>query len=411
MPSPTWQGITFGIELEFMTPCPNTKALWRASAPAAAARLHIAELLARQTSLPVACKCTHPESDACCICHGAMKKVMYNDVYIVSPLGVQVAPGSQLENNYFLLTTEFLDSRHPLNVTRNWPGVEISTPIFLSGELRAGLPTVKTVLDTLRNSADTEITADESCGLHVHVGVESGMNVVLAKKIITLVMLLEDTLLLRLVSPTRLGNDYARPINQSSAVVLEPWPISQNDEGLNSHVPPAAAIEPGLWNNKNPQHLHRVLEKLWSAPNLQELSRLIRKETISRCALALSLRDHSGKSKWNRLSGSFENTPTTIEFRYAQMSFDIQFLRNWVEVVARIVELAQAGPAGFKKCFSKICEIQYKAGKEGKPAWEMLLKSVLNLGHRVPEWQNQFAKYKRGEVFSHLDNNMLLRPL
>ncbi|KAM5347685.1 hypothetical protein ACJ41O_007509 [Fusarium nematophilum] len=403
MPS-AWDGITFGIELEFMTPPPKSKGR---TITDIASRLHIAEILAHNTSLPVACTCTsHLGNPSCPVCFDAPPGAVAGNIRILSSLDFPRRPNSQVESNVFLVLTEFLETRHPINMRRRWPGVEVSTPIFGSGEILAGLPKMKSVLDVLRRSG-VEITADESCGLHVHVGVEEGMTLLLAKKILTLVILLEDAILLRCISPTRLGNYCAEPLIQPTGVSRNGW---TEPEGaiplLESHVPP---IKPSAWNGDKPEHFHLMFRQMWSATSLQGLSKLIRQGTITRCAVALSLRNGKGQYMCGASTADLEGTPSTVEFRYSQMSFDLPYLRNWVELVTRIVHLAKADATPFKECCASICEVQEKADESGVVAWKMLMGSVLKLGHCVPEWQIQMAKYRRGEIFSHLDDNMLLR--
>ncbi|KAF4451175.1 hypothetical protein FALBO_16370 [Fusarium albosuccineum] len=406
-----WNGITFGIELEFMTAIPNTKPLWRVSAPEAAARLNIAELLASCTTLPIACECNHDPSDdvPCPICFDATSDTRGDRVHLVSgDIGLQL--GEALRGECFLFSHEFLETGNPINAQRDWPGVEMVTPIFHSGELRSGLPTMASVLGHIR-SMPLEITVDESCGMHVHVGVKTGMTLLLAQKIITMVMLVEDTVLLSLIPKSRVASHFAMPINRDAALALnKTWTTDTSVNQLQeSHVPPMETMKPALWNNYVPLHFYSMFHQVWNAKTLPELARITRKNELTRVAVCVALRAPWGEAVSPRWPGDLEDTPSTVEFRYSQTTFDHKLLRNWTEVVCTIVDLAQADPGTYKTYLTNIIETQHQAEQQGKPAWEMLMKNVFDLEHRIPEWKQQLDNYKQGVVFPELDDEQLLK--
>ncbi|KAM0563145.1 hypothetical protein ACHAPJ_000859 [Fusarium lateritium] len=405
MASLSWQGITFGVELEFMTPCPTNKRLWKSLAPAAAARLNIAELLAKTTAFPIACECVHDQGSTCAICDQIPQRYLYGHTRVLNFPPV-VPSGTMLQSCCFLFKPEFLERANELNLQRNWPGVEISTPIFHSGELLSGLPTMNSVLSNIRQMG-LDITADDSCGMHVHVGVEGGMTLLLAQKITTIVMLLENTLLLRLVAPTRWNNNYARPVCESSQAATGPW-IMGDTKLFEKHVPPMSAMQPGKWNKHDVEHYYGMFRTVWSAQSLRCLAGEDRPRGAQRCAFTLALRGRDGKPNGTIFRDDLEHSPSTVEFRYSQMTFDHALLRNWTEVVARIVVLAQADADKFKECVELIMQLQYEAEVDGKSAWKLLLKYILKLEHRIPEWEAQLAKFAHGEYISHLDENLLL---
>ncbi|KAM0322800.1 hypothetical protein ACHAPQ_008890 [Fusarium lateritium] len=390
----SWENITFGVELEFLTPCPSTKRLFSTTAPASATRLNMAELLASSTSLPIACACTHSMERRCPVCETLPEENMVRDAgrdagILTFPATV---PRASLLNHCFLFKPEFLERRTVLSCQRQWPGVEICTPVFGAGELNSGLVTMATLLSSIRNMG-LDISADESCGMHVHVGVESGMTLLLAQKISTLVVLLENTLLLRLVAPSR-------------------WGISNgtfsNESLFHQHVPLMTAMQPAEWNDNASERYYRLLHAIWQAETLQSLSAVLRKKDLTRCAFTLCLRYESTRQDLSAGKAGFHGTPSTVEFRYSQMTFDHELLRNWTEVVARIVVLAQADAETFKKTAASIVQINYEAEVEGKAAWKSLMRDVLGLEHRVVEWEVQLDRFKRGEYISLLDKNSLL---
>jgi hypothetical protein len=315
MSSLSWNGLTFGVELEFMTPTPY-QSLWSSKSPAAAARYNVAKLLARRTSLPVACECIHDRDEKCAACADIPSENILGDVGVINR--PEATSNAGVKNACFLFKPEFLVHKNALNADRHWPGVEMCTPVFGQGELASGLATMKTVLSTIRQMG-LDITTDDSCGMHVHVGVEGGMTLYLAKRVATLVVLLENTLILRLVAPSRWTSDWAMPICQGSqAAVQEGLSGNAADvEAFQQHIPPRSTMYPSKWNSDRPKMYFKMLSTIWFSEDLKDLSSALRKGGISRCGLAISLRDRNNSPARTFTPNDFEGTSSTVEFRYS----------------------------------------------------------------------------------------------
>ncbi|RGP76991.1 hypothetical protein FLONG3_4929 [Fusarium longipes] len=402
-----WQGITFGVELEFMTPAPS-RSMWRSTTSSAAARYKVAKRLAKMTSLPVGCACNHDSNDVCTMCTDVPIENIFGNAFLINPPRDRT---SMPEYACFLFKREYLAGLNDLNAIRSWPAVEVSTPVFGQNELASGLATMKTFFSAMRQM-DFNITADESCGMHVHVGVEQGMTLYLAKRIATLAALLEMTLIIPLIAPPRWTSRYAVPIYDGSQASIENVRAGKaaDVKAFRQHLPRRSSVSPSEWNDYKPKALYGMLKNIWFCRNLKELSEALRHEDLDRCGLAISLRDRQGRPARHWGSRNFEGTPSTVEFRYSQMTFDHVLLRNWVEVVTRIVDLARAEGAEFKRIAGMIITLNDEAEFNGSAAWKSLLQHVLKLGHRIPDWEAQLAKFERGEYISHLDNKLLLQP-
>ncbi|KAF5542847.1 hypothetical protein FPHYL_11421 [Fusarium phyllophilum] len=397
---PSFQNITFGVELELMTPLPDSHCMWRFISPSAASRFNKADLLSKRTSLPIAVQCCHPPDDRCTICATVPKENQFSGDCVLQFPEI-LSYGDIVSERCFMFKSEFLELAHPLSYKRSWDGVEITTPVFHAGELDDGLDTMKTALTNLRRLG-LEISADDSCGMHVHVGVETGMTILLTQKITTLVILLETTLLLRLVAPPRWKGAFSMPICENSSLAMD-MGLHKPLEAptlLNQHVPPMSTMKPGKWNNWYPKHIYKMLYGVWGSTTLADLSLRLKKASMNRCGFALSLR--------NRGRENLEGSPSTVEFRYSQMTFDHELLRNWTEILARIVVIAQGDAEEFRGCVEGIIGIN---GRDDKDVWRGLMTDVLGLGHRVPQWEEQLKCFKRGEYVSHLDDERLLKSL
>jgi hypothetical protein len=403
---PSYPSITFGVELELMTPFPESYRMWRYISPSAASRFNMADLLAKRTSLPIAAQCTHAPDDRCVICTTVPKENQFSGDCVLQFPDV-LSYGEVVSDRCFIFKSEFLEFAHPLSIKRSWDGVELTTPVFHSGELDSGLPTMNTALTNLRQLG-LQISADDSCGMHVHVGVETGMTILLAQKITTLVILLENTLLLRLVAPPRWKSGFSMPICENSSLVTDMDLHSplEDPTALNQHVPHMNTMEPGKWNNWYPKNIYKMLNGVWGSTILADLSLRLKKARVLRCGFAMSLRDHN-VSVSDR-GENLERSPTTVEFRYSQMTFDHELLRNWTEILSGIVVIAQGDAEKFKRCVEKIIKIN---GEDDKDVWKGLMTDVLGLGHRIPQWETQFERFERGEFVSHLDDQLLLKSI
>ncbi|KAH7248652.1 uncharacterized protein BKA55DRAFT_513721 [Fusarium redolens] len=380
---PSYPSITFGVELELMTPFPESYRMWRYISPSAASRFNMADLLAKRTSLPIAAQCTHAPDDRCVICTTVPKENQFSGDCVLQFPDV-LSYGEVVSDRCFIFKSEFLEFAHPLSIKRSWDGVELTTPVFHSGELDSGLPTMNTALTNLRQLG-LQISADDSCGMHVHVGVETGMTILLAQKITTLVILLENTLLLRLVAPPRWKSGFSMPIceNSSLATDMDLHSPLEDPTALNQHVPDIGTMKPGKWNNWYPKSIYKMFNGVWGSTILADLSLRLKKARVLRCGFAMSLRDHN-------------------------MTFDHGLLRNWTEILSGIVVIAQGDAEKFKRCVEKIIKIN---GEDDKDVWKGLMTDVLGLGHRIPQWETQFERFERGEFVSHLDDQLLLKSI
>ncbi|KAM6534161.1 hypothetical protein FALCPG4_007097 [Fusarium falciforme] len=291
------------------------------------------------------------------------------------------------------------------------------SPDFDFADVAAGLPELEAIIDALHHSSD-DILVTESDYARVDVWVEGGIerraaNNLLLKKITTLVMLLEESLLLKLVAPSRWPRQ-VRPLSKNVKAARDPG--LQGDvvsSEYASHVPTMAAKDPAAKdtaakNNRDPELMVHKIAMIWSAPSLQELQRVLGPRGFSHCGFSLTVPEESMLTAcnidWWESKYRPEPSPIWFRFQYMQMTFEDALLRNWVEIIARIIELALAGPDEYKKCLEAIFRIQ----QQGGVAWEQLMKHVLNLEHRIPYWRDQLARYERGEVIAGLSENGLL---
>ncbi|RSL87615.1 hypothetical protein CEP51_002171 [Fusarium floridanum] len=168
--------------------------------------------------------------------------------------------------------------------------VSLVGPNFDLANVAAGLLGLKVVLEELPENRGCIAVKDyHRVVLQVGVqgGIESDAANLLAKKIATLAMVLEESLLLKLVAPASGRHIY--PVNEKSNVVRDRWPhIGAVSSDYASHVPPIAAIKPAAWNSRDPEHVCRVLTKIWSSPSPEELQSMLKYRSANWRASKLS---------------------------------------------------------------------------------------------------------------------------
>lgn len=115
---------------------------------------------------------------------------------VYSDSKLNLLPTSPYPTGFFIIHGEVLDEHLPGDKDESKWGeaIEVETAIQTSRDLSAGLPQVRSFITALR-TIDVPIGVNNSCGFHVHAGYLQGMTLLSAKKITTLLMLLESGLL------------------------------------------------------------------------------------------------------------------------------------------------------------------------------------------------------------------------
>ncbi|TFB00201.1 hypothetical protein CCMA1212_007836 [Trichoderma ghanense] len=408
------QEITLGWELELIVH------LQPGEEPGLALEAHklrdLALTIAQQApNLPIAAHCIHRPSASCIICDDAPAEHRLPHVRVVNPATPIRRPSGPIEDLYYFVKREHLNVPTDDDGARLAHGYEITSPILSHAELSAGLPQTRQILGAIRSSGLT-ISAHTECGLHVHVGVKSGMTLNIAKKAATLVMLLELPLLKKFASPERAERRYwFIPISTKSEFICcadrvhdEVTDAIASPE-LRQHVPDLSKQKPAEWNNNEPNRLHLALNEIWLTDSIWRLSKGFFSYEGQKASLVLCTRERNGDSASEPSRGapdSLEGTPSTLEFRYPPMSFDIDFVKCWAEIGCKIVELATRDVAAFRQVATDLLK---ELERNDASQWERLLK-VLDLNHQVPFWRQQLARFEDDEPIRFLDDDGFLVP-
>ncbi|RFU76609.1 hypothetical protein TARUN_5635 [Trichoderma arundinaceum] len=416
---PRLEIITFGWELEMLVYPKEGEPIGDDQAPK---RLHqlASSIAAQAPDLPVAGQCLHSPEKTCDVCKDACRDFLLHGLRVFTPANPVFDHEGVSEYLYFYIMHEWVTTPYSTTGQRLAQPFEIASPILDNKELEAGFPQTAQIVSALRNS-DLKITAHTGCGLHFHVGVKSGMTLNIAKKISTLVMLLELPLFTVLCPPQRVANHYFDPLVKSS------WfAVNANAENYNTftekaskelleHFPISLSqLEPAGWNDENPHRWYITLIYLWRAENMCQLASGLRTTLGEKSSLVLCVRDHCGILEEtippDECPDSFELTPSTLEFRYPPMSFDIEYIKNWAQILCKMVKIATLDSPDFSQAVAALHrELQKDDKGADLPTWTRLL-TVLGLSDQIGYWKQQLPRFAADEPIRFLDKDGFVLP-
>ncbi|KAH6608517.1 hypothetical protein Trco_001863 [Trichoderma cornu-damae] len=418
---PRLEIITFGWEMEVLLRTKEEETVGGIDLTDQKLREFASDIAALVPDLPVAAECSHVPSKTCAVCKDASSEFRSTGLRVFTPAKPMFQPeGGVSEYLYFFFMSEFVSTPKAKAGEAAAYCFEIASPILDSRELEAGLPRTAKIVSALRNSK-LGITAHTGCGLHFHVGVKSGMTLDIAKKVCTLIMLLEVPLLTAFCPPERISDHYFMPIHRTSwyaddakAKRHDTASKTPTRELLEHFSVPLERLKPADWNDGNPKRWYTTLNSIWKAKDMCELSNKLCASIGEKSSLFLCVRDESGILQSyiapDEDSSKFEGTPSTLEFRYPPMSFDIEYVKHWAEIASQVVQTASCGAPAFRQAAANILQELQRDGKEvGSPMWARLL-TLLGLGHQIEYWKQQLPRFAAGEPIRFLGSDGFVLP-
>lgn len=215
-------------------------------------------------------------------------------------------------------------------------GLEVSSRILLETNFRE----VVKVYSLIRNSIRAQVNS--SCGLHYHVGI-GHFSLESIKKLVTLLMVLEDKGLFRMIcaphrsSPT---NRWCKPVSKhSKAVAISDSPARDlPNPSLADHLPQHHQISPAL---------RLPLTRIWNCSTVDG----IRRETLIgdtdigtgqnfgyHRRGSFAVRDNLSESD---IEGTHVIGDRTIEFRYKESTGSAEEDHHWLQLCLRLVRAAE----------------------------------------------------------------------
>ncbi|KAL7760034.1 hypothetical protein ACKLNR_010124 [Fusarium oxysporum f. sp. zingiberi] len=257
-------------------------------------------------------------------------------------------------------------------------------------EFSQGLPTLRKCLAAVQGGM--VVGLNSGCGLHLHVNDAGSMQLETALRLASLVWLLEDSLLYPLCHPFRSTSPYSARISVESRIAMERGEPTVYGEGAALVEALGEVMRQLHWRKKVDRGLLGSMKRLWSETSLASLGIALRKfdegslHTTTRCALVVSKYD-------------------TIEFRYPESTFDVDFIAGWADLVRHLYAVAMRPQVEFHQILCRVYEL---VTRDQMPGWSAMLGAIGFQGD-ASRWQRHINEY--GDTLSNLDKQGILQNI
>lgn len=294
--------------------------------------------------------------------------------------------GAEARFNYWFVNYEgsvtdaIVQSRMKTPGRYAWYAVEINSQILSNqAELDEGLPTLKMALASIQNNV--KVWLNEECGYHVHVSpLNMKLDIAVTRRMAALVLLMERRFLLKLCHPCRQKSWHARPISMNSWIAVN---ASASYEARAASCPEADLLREfrtrARSRSDDEPRIFRMLCAIFSEPDAVSLDKGLRLPKVpgepapdgGRCGLAVSRYG-------------------TMEMRYAEASFDVEFLSLWVDLSRQILAFAAAPDDEFGNTLLEFYDMATASMELG---WIHWLKAM-GLSKRADFCKRRISRYE-----------------
>ncbi|GJN84279.1 hypothetical protein PLIIFM63780_007835 [Purpureocillium lilacinum] len=290
--------------------------------------------------------------------------------------------GKEAQFNYWFVTHEasIVSAVNERAITvpagYRWYSAEITSPILADQEeLDGGLPTLRKALASIQN--DVKVWLNSECGLHIHVSpLDAELDIVVARRLAALVFLLERPLLLQLCHAGRSKAAHARLISSDSDIAKNPAPsVGLSAPYLEEVIELRRMLDKAKGRCEDEQRTFQAVCSILSEHDCKSLGERLRVPKAGggdggKCTLAMS--------KFG-----------TLEFRYPESSFDVDYISCWVNVVRRLFAIAAAPDAEYA---AKLCEIYELATRDVRMGW-INFATAIGLDDQASVFKKRIKRY------------------
>ncbi|XP_044716070.1 putative amidoligase enzyme domain-containing protein [Hirsutella rhossiliensis] len=294
--------------------------------------------------------------------------------------------GTEARFNYWLVTYDgsvtdaIVKRRIKTPGLHDWHTIEINSQIISDqAELDEGLPTVKKALASIQNNV--KVWLNDECGFHVHVSPLRGkLDIAVTRRMAALVLLMERRFLLKLCHPCRQNSPHTRPISTDSVFAV--------NASASPEAPLASSLEGNLLGtfrakargrSSDEPSIFRMLCAIFSTADIKSIGRGLRLPRIG-----------SGSLLDGNRGAIAVSTYDTVEMRYPEASFDVEFLSLWVDLSRRVFAFASAPDDEYGK---KLLEFYDMATADIELGWIHWLKAV-GLDERADFCKKHINRYR-----------------
>lgn len=285
-------------------------------------------------------------------------------------------------------------------------GVEMYSPPYSDLTPEQAAEKASVAFQDVESAANIRIMSHEGYGMTIHVAVKGGIRLMVARKAVTLVLLLEDQLLSRLCAPSRRDPKIYHPIGSKSAIANLQLPddlsaLQRYSNAMLAYLPWAGErLEKAPWNNHQTERFQNILRVLWSAQditNIRDILRYLWTEDKGKCVFTFHICDRTPVD-WRQVTGRvsgpdyIRGLPSMFEFRYPESTFEQNFISNWIELSNKIIQIACCSPQEFRGITWSIWKTLEEQAALYRPAWPALLE-CLELGTQIDYWKEKLDSY------------------
>ncbi|KAF4594861.1 hypothetical protein GQ602_000474 [Ophiocordyceps camponoti-floridani] len=406
--------LTCGAELEFLMP--NHEESETIYAPLIT-KLALA-IKFGTSSQPVAAVCHHQDFEmSCLVCVSISREDMLDQETAIfrrpsSRDGQAWGRNFPAKHSFYVVKAE---DKHQAELRRGPErAIELATPVFRKRDVDEGLLSLDKVFRAFAKMSIEELNYDASCGLHIHTGLLKGVFAVDAKRLITLILMLESVFLRDIIPRHRQYSPFGAGLIGSSGFGLGDHGSHKDEDPaeMAAHLPWGNAEPPmRAWNNRSPRLWRDALRRIWNSPSLVDLAqgvcRYDRYNGWKPLSFVIRLRDGQGRplpddqgslrsASGSRSGGQDDFPRSTFEFRYPTMTFEVEFIQFWLEICNKLTEIASLPTDEYKGWIKRLDDaldavdgrvLHERAQELGFPKPEVrAILTELKLPHIVESW-------------------------
>lgn len=365
--------------------------------------LHVCETLA-SLGLPVTVDVSEDTAFAGPLCKTAPLGSLVRDnprrVYRVWNRQQAVPNNSAMRFDYWRVYHEpcaTINTRPPTDEAASqydWAAFEIATSIQTDqAELDNGLPTFRRAIAALRNS--TQILLHEEGGFHIHASpLGRDLDPVTAKRITALAFLLEDGLLFKMCHSERRDTWLADAIVPVYMQAGDDWAEEAELHELNDCAVYTDRVRQFRERRTLAHHLDPNDPRMYLA-----LYTLFHHDSPAGGARVWT---PPAQELFNFISAVGVTDYGSVKFRHPEASFDGDFISLWVDVVRRLVDLAQWEQEAYCKVLVKLYDL---ATRRQQPGVDEYLHA-LGMSDRA-EFVKRRKQLYGGRLREHNDSTIL----
>lgn len=279
------------------------------------------------------------------------------------------------KSSYWFVTEEFLNTMDHVFMPNmfvlegyQWHAIEINSPIlFDAAEFTGRLPTIRRLLSSLR--ANMKIWVNSTVGMHIHASPATArVDLRVARRVAALAMLLEEPVFYPMCHPYRKSSIYSSPISTLSLIASGRASYDGNAANTESTTILGSLVHSIAAAQRSGT---RFVD---SAGNMMRMvTEVLEQNTLYKLKSALGVLRGGGDPEDADRAALAITDYGTIEFRYPEASFDVDFINFWVALAQKVLEISSRPLNEFAHLYQMMYIMAIKREKADLETWLVVL--------------------------------------